>query len=217
MLKSMKDLAIYGAGGLGKEVYLLLKEINSKTNEWNFIGFYDRMYDKGYSNGYGTVLGNLDDLNTVEKDLDLVIAMGDGNIRRLVVESIHNQRIHYPNVISQSVSWADLSRTNIGQGNIIVANSAFSCDISIGDFNLMNGQVIFGHDVKIGDFNSIMPKVFIAGCANVGNDNFFGVGSIILQNLTVGNNVHLGAGSVLMTKPKDGNTYLGNPAKLFKY
>lgn len=213
----MKDLAIYGAGGLGKEVYLLLREINIKTRVWNFIGFYDRMYDKGYSNGYGTVLGNLDDLNTVDKDLDLVIAMGDGKIRRLVVESIQNQRIHYPNVISQSVNWADLSRTNIGQGNIIVANCAFSCDISIGDFNLMNGQVIFGHDVKIGDFNSIMPKVFIAGGANVSNDNFFGVGSIILQNITVGNNVHLGAGSVLMTKPKDGNTYLGNPAKIFKY
>ena len=41
----------------------------------------------------------------------------------------------------------------------------------------------------------------------------FGVGSIILQQLNIGNNVRLGAGSVMMTKPKDGNLYIGVPAK----
>ena len=213
----MKDIAIYGAGGLGKEIYILLKEVNEIKQKWNFIGYFDRMYEKGYSNGYGTVIGGLDDLNEFNHDLDLIIAMGDGNIRRLIFESIHNNYIHYPNLISNSVIWSDPLRANIGVGNIIVGNSAISCDVSIGNFNLMNGHVILGHDVKIGNFNSIMPKVFIAGAVNVGDDNFFGVSSIILQQLSVGKNVHLGAGSVLMTKPKDGNTYIGNPAKIFKY
>ena len=48
-------------------------------------------------------------------------------------------------------------------------------------------------------------------------DRFFKLDIIILQQLIIGNNIRLGAGSVLMTKPKDGNLYIGNPAKKFKY
>lgn len=213
----MRNIAIYGAGGLGKEVYLLIKELNTISKVWNFVGYYDRMYEKGYNNGYGTVIGDLEDLNNIDSDLDLVIAMGDSSIRKLVVDSIKNIKIHYPNIISNNIYWSDTSRSTIGVGNIIVSNCEFSCDVSIGNFNLLNGHVLVGHDVKIGDYNSIMPKVFIAGAVNVGNGNFLGVGSIVLQRLTIGNKVHVGAGSVLVTKPKDGNTYIGNPAKIFKY
>jgi len=35
--------------------------------------------------------------------------------------------------------------------------------------------------------------------------------------MIIGNKVRVGAGSVLMRKTKDGNLYIGNPAKLFKY
>ena len=74
-----------------------------------------------------------------------------------------------------------------------------------------------GHDAVIGNYNIIMPDIRISGEVRIEECNFLGVGSIILQQIKVGKNVHLGAGAVLMTKPKDGCTYLGNPAKLFKY
>ena len=39
----MKDIAIYGAGGLGREVACLIRMINESKEipEWNFIGFFD--------------------------------------------------------------------------------------------------------------------------------------------------------------------------------
>ena len=37
----MKDIAIYGAGGFGREVACLIKRINEKAPTWNFIGFFD--------------------------------------------------------------------------------------------------------------------------------------------------------------------------------
>ena len=58
-----------------------------------------------------------------------------------------------------------------------------------------------------------MPATRISGEVTIGELNFFGVGSIVLQQLKIGNNVRVGAGSVLMTKPKDGNLYIGVPAK----
>ena len=37
----MKDIAIFGAGGLGKEVACLVNKINEQEPTWNMIGFFD--------------------------------------------------------------------------------------------------------------------------------------------------------------------------------
>lgn len=60
-----------------------------------------------------------------------------------------------------------------------------------------------------------MPAVRVSGEVKVGDGNFFGVGSIILQQITIKNKTRLAAGSVLMTKPKEGELYIGVPAKFF--
>ena len=49
------------------------------------------------------------------------------------------------------------------------------------------------------------------------NCNLLGVDSVVLQKVKIGDRVTLGAGSVLMTKPKDGSTYIGVPAKKFEF
>lgn len=213
----MKDIAIYGAGGCGKETYLMINRLNKISPQWNIVGFYDRMYEKGYDNGYAKVLGGLDDLNSINQELALVIAMGDSKVTKFIFESINNDKIYYPNIIDVDVFFADMKGTKLGKGNIIGMGSMFSCGVEIGDFNLFNGNVTVGHDVFIGSYNSIMPRTNISGYVKIGEGNLIGVGSIVLQKIKIGNDVHIGAGAVLMTKPKDGSTYLGNPAKLFKY
>ena len=37
----MKDIAIYGAGGFGKEVACLIKRINEQEPTWKLVGFFD--------------------------------------------------------------------------------------------------------------------------------------------------------------------------------
>ena len=39
----MKDIAIYGAGGFGREVACMIKHINESADEpiWNLVGFFD--------------------------------------------------------------------------------------------------------------------------------------------------------------------------------
>ena len=62
-----------------------------------------------------------------------------------------------------------------------------------------------------------MPSVHLSGAVEVGNCNMLGVDSVVLQKIKIGDNITLGAGSVLMTKPKDGFTYIGVPAKKFSF
>ena len=58
-----------------------------------------------------------------------------------------------------------------------------------------------------------MPLTRISGEVSIGDRNFFAIGSVVLQNLKIGNDTKIGPGSYVMTKTKDGNLYMGNPAK----
>lgn len=215
----MKDIAIYGAGGFGREIACLIGRINDSHSEpiWNFIGFFDDGVEKGFKiSHFGTILGGMDDLNQWNTELDIAVAIGNPNTVKSIVEKIINPLVNYPNLIAPDVAIIDPETFCIGKGNILKDHCSFSCDVSIGDFNVFNGSDFFGHDAEVGNFNCFMPSIRVSGEVKVGDFNFFGVGSIILQQIKIGNNIKVGAGAVLMTKPKDGNLYIGNPAKKFK-
>ena len=211
----MKDIAIFGAGGFGREVACLIKRINEKEPTWNLIGFFDdNVAMKGQPvSHFGICLGGTDALIAWEKPLAVVMAIGNSIVVKKIVERITNPNIEFPNLIHPNFTISDTETFNIGRGNIIQSNCTVTCNVSIGDFNIFNGSVVMGHDVTVGNYNTFMPAVRVSGEVNIGEYNFFGVGSIILQQIKIGNKVRLGAGSVLMTKPKEGFLYLGVPAK----
>ena len=214
-----KKIAIYGAGGLGKEVAGGIERINRAGKEqWEIIGFYDDNKPIGTEvSHYGKVLGGINELNAIGEPLALAIAVGTPATRKLIFERITNKNIYFPNLIAPSFRILDQKTFKIGVGNIIQDNCSVTCDVEIGNYNVFNGSNALGHDVKVGDFNVFMPGVRLSGVSNVGDCNMFGVDSVVLQKIKVGDNVTLGAGSVLMTKPKDGHTYVGVPAKKFDF
>lgn len=214
----MKDIAIYGAGGFGKEVACLINRINQKEPTWQFVGFFDdnpNLKGKMISH-FGMCLGGMDVLNDYPNELSLAMALGNSHVVKLLVEKVKNDKISYPNLIDVTFYQVDPETFCIGKGNIIQGKCCVSCDVKIGDFNVMNGSVDVGHDVTIGSFNTFMPAVRVSGEVRIGERNFFGINSVILQQIAIGNDVRIGAGSVLMTKPKDGNLYIGVPAKKMK-
>ena len=207
----MKDIAIYGAGGFGREIACLIR---NTLPEWNVIGYFDDGKEKGASvSPFGEILGGMNELNTWEKEIAIVISIGNPKTVRTIVSKITNSKVSFPNIIHPNFQMLDESTFKIGKGNIITADCRVSCDVSVGDFNVFNGSVIIGHDTKIGSYNSLMPAVRISGEVKMGDGNFFGVASIVLQRVNIGDEIKLSAGSVLMTKPRNGYLYMGNPAK----
>lgn len=211
----IKDIAIYGAGGFGKEVAsMIINRINAVQKIWNVVGFFDDGVFKGTQiSHFGKVLGNSDELNTWGNPLSIVFAIGNPNTLKLLVEKIDNPNINYPNIIHPDSSFADPETFSMGRGNVITRGCTFSCDVTIGDFNQFNSISALAHDVRVGSFNILMPLVRISGEVTIGDCNFFGIGSIVLQQIQIGNNTRIGAGSIVMTKTKDGFLYMGNPAK----
>ena len=211
----MKDIAIFGAGGLGREVACIIQQINEVKPTWNLVGFFDdnpQLKDQMISH-HGKCIGGIDDLNSYDSELSLAIAVGDSHTVHNILSKITNPNILYPNIIHPNFVIVDNVTFKLGKGNIIQRDCKVSCDVTLGDFNMLNGSTSMGHDVVVGSFNTFMPSSRISGMVKIGDLNFFGVGCVVLQGLTIGNNTRIGAGSVLMTKPKEGFLYLGVPAK----
>lgn len=212
----MKDIAIFGAGGFGREVVCLLNRINETNPQWNFIGFFDDVKEIGYENEYGKVLGGTKELNAYSKPLNLIISIGSPKAVEKIVSNIVNPNIEFPNIFAPDTIIVDKNNISFGKGNLICANCLFSCAVTVGDFNTFNGFVTVGHDTNIGNYNSIMPAVRISGNVSIGNRNFLGVSSVILQTIKIGNDTIIGANSTVLRRTKDGYTYIGNPASVMK-
>lgn len=215
----MKDIAIYGAGGFGREVACLINIINKSGSEpqWNLIGFFDddtKLKGKQVSH-FGYCFGGAEELSAWKTPLSIVISVGSSIAVMAIVEKIHSPNIDFPNLIHPDFEIIDHETFHIGKGNIIQGKCSVSCNVTIGDFNILNGSLVFGHDDTVGNYNIFMPAIRISGEVTIGDGNFFGVGSIILQQIKIGNNIRLGAGSVMMYRPKNGKLYIGNPAVVF--
>ena len=214
-----KRIAIYGAGGLGREVAGGIQRINNAgRQQWEIVGFFDDNIAVGTQvSHYGKVLGGINELNAYGEPLALAIAVGAPMTRKKIHERISNPNISFPNLIAPSFRILDRQTFDIGEGNIIQDNCSVTCDVKLGNFNVFNGSNAMGHDVVVGDFNVLMPGVRLSGEVTVGNCNLLGVDSVVLQRVKIGDKVTLGAGSVMMTKPRDGFTYIGIPAKKFDF
>ena len=210
----MTPIAIYGAGGFGKEVACIINKINEKKPTWELLGFFDDGIDQGTSiSHFGKVLGNINNLNAWNAPIAIVFAIGQPKTTKLIVDKIQNPLIEYPNLIHPDVFFADPLSFKIGKGNVIVRACSFSCDVEIGDFNQFNSISALAHDVQVDSFNIFMPLSRISGGVQIGNLNLFGVGSVVLQYVKIGNNTRIGAGSYIVRNTKDSYLYFGNPAR----
>lgn len=211
-----KDIAIYGAGGFGREVACMISAINEIHPEWNFIGFFDDGIEKGTKNVFGEIIGGIDELNSWNKELNVVFSIATPHILKKVVGKIANNNIKFPNLVAPNVNFLHKESLNMGQGNLLFFGTRVSCEVTIGNFNLLNGFVSLGHDVTIGDFNVLGPMVRLSGNVTIEDENFFGVQSIVLQGLKMGNKTKVGPNSVIIRNTKDETLYMGNPATRVK-
>ena len=211
----MKDIAIFGAGGFGREIACLIRIINEIEVKWNFIGFFDESKKKGSGNEYGNVLGGLNELNSWGTPLSLVIAIGNPESVKHIVDNVSNPYVDFPNIVAPNTIYLDKNNIEIGHGNIIGFSCLLSCNVKIGNFNILNGNVTIGHDANIGNFNSLMPGVKISGEVTIGDENFIGVGAVVLQHIKIGCHTRIGANGLIIRKTKDGVTYVTPPSDIF--
>jgi sugar O-acyltransferase (sialic acid O-acetyltransferase NeuD family) len=190
----MKKIAIYGAGGFGKEVRGML---DVQRHYFLFAGFID---------DFKKVQEAVQDENFD----DVLLAIADPEIRSRIYQQWSLKPVSFTTLIGEDV-WLHPS-VAIGKGSIICPGVKFTVDIHLGEFVIVNLNSTIGHDVVIGDFCSLMPAVNISGNVTLGKRVFVGTGATILQGLTIGDGAVIGAGAVVTRDVPSYSTVMGVPA-----
>ena len=212
----MKQIAIIGAGGFGREVKTLIDDINKVQLEYEFIGYFDDYLTAGQMiNGF-PVLGKVKDINNYSKPLCITIAIGKPGTKSLIITEIKNKHVSYPNLIHPSAIIAD-SSNKIGKGIIITAGCIVTCNVQLGDFVILNLMCTVGHDTQIEKYCSLMPSVNVSGEVLIKESVFIGTGSKIVNQIKIGCNSIIGAGAVVTRSIPSNCTAVGVPAKPIKF
>lgn len=214
--KEVSPVAIYGAGGFGLEVAMLIQQINAVTSKWNLIGFFDDGKPVETVVNDWSVLGGIKELNAWSEPLAVVFALGHTKTREAVLNKINNPNIWYPTLIHPSVIMGASEYVQIGEGSIVSAGNIITSNINIGRHVILNLACTIGHETYIGDFCSFMPTCNISGEVKVGNGSFWGTGAKIINGKSVGDYTTIGAGAVVTTDIPSDSTAVGVPARVIK-
>lgn len=212
---ALSPIAIFGAGGQGREILQLLRQINAVTPRWECIGWFDDGVPKGEVIAGLPVLGGVNELNAWPTTLAVAMAIAWPTTKAKVVGLINNDKLSFPVLIHPSVD-VEEAEVSIGEGTIITQACRFTVNIRLGRFVLLNLGTILTHDVVIEDYCSIMPSVNVSGAVEVGSSTYVGTGVQIIQLLKIGAQSIIGAGSVVTRDIPANCTAVGVPAKVIK-
>jgi len=212
----MTKIAIIGAGGFGREVAMLIEQINSIKKQYEFIGYYDDKLEKGTLVNNFPVLGKVKEINTVKGTLGVIAAIGNPMQKKEVIKYINNKKVKFPTLIHPTALIGNENYVNIGEGSIITAGVIITTNILIGKHVILNLSTTVGHDTSIGNYSSIMPSVNISGEVNIHECVYIGTGAKLINQLTIQKNATIGAGAVVTKNIVDGDTVVGNPARSIK-
>lgn len=208
----LKEIAVIGAGGFGREVRWLIDRINQVNPIWRFIGFYDDSFDPNQM-GNEWILGPISDLFERKIPLSVVCAIGSPIVRRRFVEEVATiRRLSFPSLIDPDAIVGDSCK--VSQGCVVCANTVITTDVEIGAHVHINLNCTVGHNALIGEFSTIYPSVSISGDTSLGAMCEFGTNSVVLQGLTIAEQTRVGAGAVVVKNIDEPNfTYVGVPAR----
>lgn len=207
-----KNMFIIGAGGFGREVLSMARDLEHNQTDWKIKGFIDdniRALDNLETGGYyvlDTIKEHLINNNNV-----YVCAIADVTTKREICSYFVNLGAEFINLIHPTSKIGYTAK--IGKGIIMAPYSGISENVTIGDFVTINAYSGFGHDAIVGDFCTISAHCDVMGHAVLGEGVFLGSHASICPEMVVEEYARVGAGSVVLKKVKTHTTVFGNPAK----
>ena len=210
----MKNIVIIGAGGVGREVSLIIQQINELEPTWNLLGFIDDNTDNWGKviNGY-SVIGGIDSLEFLSNDTYIVIAIANYEVKKKIVNKVNN-KFKFATIVHPKV-WIHDYMT-VGQGTIIYEGAILTANIEIGNHVIISPKCGVGHDSIIKDYVSLLWNVNVSGNDLIEEGVMMGSGSTVIQGKKIGKGSIIGAGAVVVNDIESFSTAVGVPAAVIK-
>ena len=206
-------LAIYCAGGLGKEVLSLARYVNAQTGRWDSIFFVDDVTDD--SEYDGVKIYRFKELAGSHWEIEFVIANGEPEARMMLSDKIEKSGYGLGTLIDPRAMI--LQGAKIGEGCIIYVGAIISADVVIGKNVHINADAIIGHDTVVGDGCNISARAFIGGHTKIEDNVHLAPCCLIKDRVTVRRNAIISLGAVVLRHVKDSAIMVGNPAECIGY
>lgn len=210
----MRDIAIYGCGGFGREVLQILHALNAQAPEWRFLGF---VVDPGFEHpekvhGF-PVKEDVKDI-ALGEEVNVAIGIGAPAARRRIAERLGAQGYTFPTLVHPG-AWIGENVT-LEDGALICAGACLTTDIRIAEHVHLNLGATVGHDAVIGAFSTISPGANISGNVLIGERVEIGTGASIVPGITIGMDTIIGAGAAVVRSIPAQCTAVGVPARIIK-
>ncbi|AMR28821.1 hypothetical protein A0257_18115 [Hymenobacter psoromatis] len=211
---SPRPLVIVGAGGLGREIAVLVAQLNEAGSNWDLQGFYDDKVPATPTVSGLPYLGTVADLAAAPTPLAVAVALGSSTGRAAVVGRLTSARLSFPALVHPQVALRAHQRISLGAGCLIQRGCILTCDITLGRFVLLNLGCTVGHDAVLEDFCSLMPHANVGGGAHLETGVYLGTNATVIHQVRVGARTTVGAGAVVVRHLPAGCTAVGVPAKI---
>lgn len=218
ILINKTKLAIYGAGGFGRELAWLAQSMTNKYKIIDAVCFIDDD-DKIC----GTLLNDIEVLSLFqakEKYPDALVVSGVGfpKIREITTKKASAVGFEFATLIHPRVEMSKW--IEIGDGSVICAGNILTTNITVGNHVQINLGCTVGHDVFLDDYTTLAPGVHVSGCVHIGKRAYIGTGAVINNGtksapLVIGDDVVIGSGACV-TKSIRYGTWGGVPARLLQ-
>lgn len=197
-------LAIYCAGGLGKEVIALARAVS----RWDNIIFVDDVTEAEWH--AEAKVYRFEQLKEYPDDVEFVIASGEPAGREKLYHRI--KEAGYPMTTIYGLGCSVLPGASIGEGCIL-----YDCGISAGAIIepnvIINTKAVIGHDVVVGMHSVLGFNSFVGGETVIGSRNYIAPGAMIKDRIRVGADSIISLGAIVFRNVKESSIMQGNPAK----
>ena len=210
----MKELYALGVGH-STPLFIEIAEMAG----WKVAGLYHYNNDRTgeYDHGY-KILGSFDDLYGKNvSGVNILLTMGDMNIRRQIYEKIVSLGGRVPTIIHPSAHVSRFAKIS-DRGVVIGDRVELQSDVVVEENSVLRSDVTVCHNTIIESDVFVGPKALVGAYITIGKFAYIGQGSILVSEKAehIGQNSLIGAGA-LVTKPVPDNVVaIGSPARVMK-
>jgi acetyltransferase EpsM len=204
---------VFGAGGLGKEILQMLRDIAASGRSAECVAFGVDPGVEAPDAVHGVpVRRDAEAMLRADATLHVVVALGNPAAREAIAERLAAEADARFATLVHPAAWLG-NTVEIGEGSMVFGFSSATSDVHIGRHVLVNPGCNIAHDCVLGDFVTLAPAVALAGGVRVEHGAELGIGARVAPRLGIGRASMVGAGAVVIGDVAAGATVAGVPAR----
>ena len=198
-----KRLVIYGAGGHGRSLAALIRELG----RYEIAGFVDDGCTPGDSIFGLPVLGGGRDLEALaQQGLRLAVngvgGIGDLASRLSVYDLLRGAGFHCPPVVHPTACIENSAR--LSDGCQVFPLAYVGTEAALGFGCIINTGAIISHNVVLGAYANLSPGATLAGGVTIGERALIGMRATVNLNVQVGAGARVGNGATVKADVPEG-------------